>query len=557
MQYEPDTHIVSSGPTNLLLGTLIPVPRDIGSNGGTPAQPADGGLASGCTGMSSISGDDGASPGNIAFTMHGPATIDAGMFLHIDGGHAPEVNASGTQDAPGIQVLGGAGGKGADVFIRVTGPLTINGVLSNAKGGNGGNATAQGHDGVACGECGGNAIAQGGEGGQAGKLEIQAPSIVWIQPPPNPLGNTPVRLLNIKTGGLGGDAHATAGSGGSCLPFTCGDGGDAGDATAKGGKAGDSNSVIIRVTAFISPPAQIFARRFVGHEDGAVGGKSLANAGHGGSGGPCPCFDPGGSGGDAGYSEAKGGDGGAGVGAAGEVVLLQLFAPLSVPLPHSNGGSGGKADAVTGLGGFGYDAADCDCLLNVFAGDGGDGGDGGNASAVGGKGGMASGAHVFSGNGGNGSAVCAQLGGPPFFASSGGKPGKGGSCVGNDPPNCEPGDGGTAGSEATASSLGGEPGDVESGATPGAQGSPQPTDAVVCPPYPDASPGLQDCPKGPPCGDPDDGDCCSPHENPGCDDAACCAIVCKLVPLCCEVAWDELCAGVAGVACPHCAPTTR
>ncbi|MBM4113845.1 MAG: hypothetical protein FJ253_10850, partial [Phycisphaerae bacterium] len=125
VQYEPDTHIVSSGPTNLLLGTLIPVPRDIGSNGGAPAQPADGGLASGCTGMSSISGDDGASPGNIAFTMHGPATINAGMFLHIDGGHAPEVNASGTQDAPGIQVLGGAGGKGADVFIRVTGPLTI------------------------------------------------------------------------------------------------------------------------------------------------------------------------------------------------------------------------------------------------------------------------------------------------------------------------------------------------------------------------------------------------------------------------------------------------
>ena len=48
------------------------------------------------------------------------------------------------------------------------------------------------------------------------------------------------------------------------------------------------------------------------------------------------------------------------------------------------------------------------------------------------------------------------------------------------------------------------------------------------------------------------GHCCTPHEDPGCDDAACEATVCAADAFCCETAWDEICADAAAVSCAVC-----
>jgi hypothetical protein len=54
---------------------------------------------------------------------------------------------------------------------------------------------------------------------------------------------------------------------------------------------------------------------------------------------------------------------------------------------------------------------------------------------------------------------------------------------------------------------------------------------------------------------PSPGDCRKPHEGTGCEMPECCEIVCKANPLCCEIAWDALCAETAielceGIHCP-------
>lgn len=51
------------------------------------------------------------------------------------------------------------------------------------------------------------------------------------------------------------------------------------------------------------------------------------------------------------------------------------------------------------------------------------------------------------------------------------------------------------------------------------------------------------------CGDICAGDCCRPHENGACDDAACCASVCAQDAYCCDTLWDSVCAGVARTTC--------
>ncbi len=52
------------------------------------------------------------------------------------------------------------------------------------------------------------------------------------------------------------------------------------------------------------------------------------------------------------------------------------------------------------------------------------------------------------------------------------------------------------------------------------------------------------------CGDELAGDCCSAHpENPGCRSEACCTAVCAIDTVCCDLAWDDVCAGqAAGIA---------
>ena len=53
-------------------------------------------------------------------------------------------------------------------------------------------------------------------------------------------------------------------------------------------------------------------------------------------------------------------------------------------------------------------------------------------------------------------------------------------------------------------------------------------------------------------GDPPGGNCCVGHDEAGCGDDACAEAVCALDDYCCEVEWDDICAGVAVESCDAC-----
>ena len=59
------------------------------------------------------------------------------------------------------------------------------------------------------------------------------------------------------------------------------------------------------------------------------------------------------------------------------------------------------------------------------------------------------------------------------------------------------------------------------------------------------------CPD-PPCGDPAAGSCCFPHDNANCDDKECCEAVCVIDSFCCDVVWDGACAAIAISECDVC-----
>lgn len=48
---------------------------------------------------------------------------------------------------------------------------------------------------------------------------------------------------------------------------------------------------------------------------------------------------------------------------------------------------------------------------------------------------------------------------------------------------------------------------------------------------------------------PDAGECFVAHESTGCEDEDCCGATCSLDPYCCDVAWDDVCAGKAEGLC--------
>ena len=62
------------------------------------------------------------------------------------------------------------------------------------------------------------------------------------------------------------------------------------------------------------------------------------------------------------------------------------------------------------------------------------------------------------------------------------------------------------------------------------------------------------CTSGPPveCGLPTAGTCTIAHENPGCNNAACCNTVCSLDPSCCTGPWDGFCVEIAINYCNGC-----
>lgn len=51
---------------------------------------------------------------------------------------------------------------------------------------------------------------------------------------------------------------------------------------------------------------------------------------------------------------------------------------------------------------------------------------------------------------------------------------------------------------------------------------------------------------------PANGDCCSSHATPGCDDFLCCDVVCNAMPFCCEGLWSNACAEIARAVCDAC-----
>ena len=55
-------------------------------------------------------------------------------------------------------------------------------------------------------------------------------------------------------------------------------------------------------------------------------------------------------------------------------------------------------------------------------------------------------------------------------------------------------------------------------------------------------------------GCPGTGGCCSANGTPGCDSLFCCSLVCTGNPFCCDTVWDDLCAQQAGVLCTICFP---
>ena len=55
-----------------------------------------------------------------------------------------------------------------------------------------------------------------------------------------------------------------------------------------------------------------------------------------------------------------------------------------------------------------------------------------------------------------------------------------------------------------------------------------------------------------PCGDPDSGDCCIPHDEPGCNNPDCCEGLCSVDPFCCQTQWDAQCAFNAQIVCGVC-----
>lgn len=59
------------------------------------------------------------------------------------------------------------------------------------------------------------------------------------------------------------------------------------------------------------------------------------------------------------------------------------------------------------------------------------------------------------------------------------------------------------------------------------------------------------CPD-PACGDPAAGSCCFPHDNANCDDRTCCEAVCVIDQFCCDVVWDGACAAIAISECDVC-----
>ena len=224
---------------------------------------------------------------------------------------------------PGV-ATGGRGGEAGNFKMTASEKIEIVSMhIVPGVGGQGGNAKALGKDGVdGCpGQKGGDARATGGDGGK-NKKELSAIGAV------EGIGNVTIDKVE---GGVGGEAVAEPGKGGSGTACKCA-GGKGGDGTAMAGKGGDASLKIIGAK---------------GDAVGGSGGDADAHGGVGGTGGNCPLKPTGGKGGNGGNAISK-------VGKAGKGTTTDGADGAVKDETGGNGGNGGNG-CGPGNGGKGGD----------------------------------------------------------------------------------------------------------------------------------------------------------------------------------------------------------
>ncbi len=220
---------------------------------------------------------------------------------------------------PGI-AKGGDGGEAGNFKMTAAGSINIASFrIIPGSGGGGGEATAQGKDGVnGCpGKKGGDATATGGNGGK-NKKELAADGAV--------AGISNVTIDRVD-GGIGGLARVKPGVGGSGTGCNCA-GGKGGNGTATGGTGGDASVKVIGGT---------------GEAYGGDGGDADSHGGTGGAGGNCPLKPSGGNGGRGGDAKSKEGQPGKGTSGDGQPGAVK----------DETGGDGGNGGSGCGPGGGG------------------------------------------------------------------------------------------------------------------------------------------------------------------------------------------------------------
>ncbi len=318
-------------------------------------------------------GTDGRDARKVALTCSGDLVLQGGS--RVDAREGGQGGDAGHPNPPSNNSTGrgGDGGDGGDLNVRARGDLTF----GNTGGGSVLNLASGGRGGDATvpGRFpGGNAEAEGGDGGDGGNMRVEARGAIFIDPG----GLT----INVGDGGRGGHATATGGDGMDAGVAAATMGGT-GDAT--GGDGGDSVDGRLRATGGVFGEASIVLTG----GDGGVGGNSTTSGGNGGKGNDM--FPDGAAGGDIVIDGGMGGLArtrditGTTIGTSGnggDAFVSQAMGGLGknrchLPMAGGMGGEGGMASGPAGTAGMG-DNPGLPGVINVAAGtgDGGNGGDG-------------------------------------------------------------------------------------------------------------------------------------------------------------------------------------
>ncbi len=345
-----------------------PVRMDPGTNGGPVGQP--GAPARTWT----LWCDEGAN-----------GLIDRTTVWGQDGGHGGDAEH---EVAAAAKATGGAGGRGGNLLVYVTGSLDLgaNNTFNGGDGGRGGKAKATSTT-NATGAAAPPATAISGKGGDAGLITVQADQAIAIS------GSL---TLNVGKGGSTGNATAVAADGvNSTAARDAQVGGAAGAFSGEGGKlprsqlrAGGSVTGLGNVTVTGGPGgtsgvADAQAGKGgdgadVGHKDGAAGGAVAAVSGRGG---------------DVETRDLQGNLVGAG-GDTSDAILRRALGGVGYndcAVPLTAGGKGGQGGAGTGgagSGGTGRPNGAAGTTREIVVGNGGNGahglgpGQGGDAGAA-------------------------------------------------------------------------------------------------------------------------------------------------------------------------------